>query len=103
LIYLPEAKNDLEKLKSDLEKLERFIPQSEPSKEQALTPTQHAYQNHKDSVDSKREKLVETINNLEKQSIIKKIDASVQKINASLEGQGVKLIEDESTSKSLSR
>jgi len=102
LIYLPEAKNDLEKLKSDLENLERFIPQSEPSKEQVLTPTQHAYQNHKDSVHSKREKLVEAINNFEKQSIIKKIDASVQKINASLEGQGVKLIEDESTSRSLS-
>ncbi|MCE8163692.1 MAG: hypothetical protein I3273_03750 [Candidatus Moeniiplasma glomeromycotorum] len=101
LIYKPEAKDNLEKLKSRLEKIEKFIFPTEPADSQSLIPIQLAYQNNKEEADSKRERLIEAIENLQRQSLINKIDVSVQKINDSIQGQGVKLIEDHDTSRSL--
>ncbi|CAG8766402.1 7956_t:CDS:2, partial [Ambispora leptoticha] len=97
LINKPETESELEKLKLDLGKLEKFISQIDLVDVSTLNPVQHAYWKNKEATDSKREKLVEAINNLQRQSLISKIEVAVQKINASLEGQGVKLIEDEST------
>lgn len=102
IIYRPEAKDSLEKLKSHLSDLENLIPQNEPTEDQSLTPVQRAYQNNKKMADSKRAELVEIINNLQKQSFIDKINDSVQKINNIFQGQGVELIENESTSVPLS-
>ncbi|CAG8456293.1 1429_t:CDS:2, partial [Paraglomus occultum] len=94
VVYRPEIKDDLEKLKSHLKELEDLIPKDESAGDQT-TPIQYAYRYNKEATDSKRKNLEEAIDNLQRKSFINEIDSSVQKINTSIRGQGVELIEDD--------
>lgn len=103
LIHQSEEKDNLEKLESHLKKLEKFISPTEPVDGQPSTSVRKdAYLNNQEMADSKRQSLVEAIDDFKRKLLVKEVDVAVEKINVSLEGLGVGMIEDDGPSTSLS-